>query len=115
MKNMTNLHMRELNSGDRGSGRTTKQILLAPKDAIFLVHTRPMKDYAENLMRLNKREDLKVMLVDDILHNPYKLSGLNRKLVVDHAVIEWLYGWKDKTNYYKLNEIELQHNARIGN
>lgn len=52
---------------DRGTGRTTKQIMSPPDGAIFVVSNTSVKSHVRHLLRLNGRhpECLKVLTLDN--------------------------------------------------
>jgi len=73
-----------MNHADRGTGRTTKQMLDAPQGAIFISGNRAMTTYDTHLSQKHGRADLKVVA-------PYWLTELRWQgmtltgIVVDHA------------------------------
>lgn len=67
----------------RGTGRTTKQIINAPKNAIYLCKTFiEIKMYKEIALE-NNREDLTFM---SCRYFEDKIRGLKKFIVKDHAV-----------------------------
>lgn len=68
---------------DRGTRRTTKQMLDAPRDAVFVSCHARATDYDRDLARKHGREDLKIVEPSWLDHGWYGkvLTGI----VVDHA------------------------------
>lgn len=65
---------------ERGSGRTTNQMMQAPKDAVFV--SMDSRHYAKLLARFIGRDDLKIICPDEL----HRLQGRELTgLIVDHA------------------------------
>lgn len=68
----------------RGTGRTTKQIITAPKNAIYLcknlIETKMYKEIAIE----NNRQDLTFIHTGSF--HQKKLMGLRKYLIIDHAI-----------------------------
>ena len=67
----------------RGTGKTTKQIKEAPKDAIYVCDNRMESEYCKKLARINNRQD--ITFVSKYYVESDRLKGLNRFIVIDHA------------------------------
>ena len=78
-----------MDSGERGSGRTTRQLQSAPIGAVFIVPNRNCCSYTEALARHLGRADLKIVSVD-LIERPATIHGGRRKLVVDHAAWDFM-------------------------
>lgn len=83
---------------ERGSGRTTKQLLEAPQGAWFFVQHRSMETYTKRLAYFLKRPDIVVYTVDK-LEYAHQWAGYKIPLMIlDHWT--WLEndrqrdGWK---------------------
>ena len=69
----------------RGSGRSTAQLLIAPKDATFVCLNDESRWYALQLAWHLGRSDLKIACASR-LGEPDRFRGL--RVVLDHAVVE---------------------------
>lgn len=72
-----------MNDPDRGTGRTTRQMLDAPREAIFVSCHASVTGYDRKLARELGREDLRIVEPSWLDHGWYGkvLTGI----VVDHA------------------------------
>lgn len=69
---------------DRGTGRTTRQMLAAPHGAVFVWCNNGSAGYARDLAQKHGRDDLKVVTpqwLEDGKWQGHRLTGL----IVDHA------------------------------
>lgn len=70
----------------RGSGRTTRQLLEAPDEFVFVVHTYQMMNHARTLQRRHVPEKtMDIVLCADVAD---RLSDISIPVVVDHAAWE---------------------------
>ena len=70
---------------NRGTGRTTRQILAAPQDGVLVVPGARV--YYRNLARFLGRSDLRIESKDFVTDGRYR--GLLRGLVIlDHAIFD---------------------------
>lgn len=67
----------------RGSGRTTRQILNAPRGAVYVVWSTKEFDYTRRLMARLHRNDMTLVSFDWIRHHE-RWRGDRRHVVVDH-------------------------------
>lgn len=89
----------------RGTGRTTKQLLGAPKDAFYVVAHRGSADHTRQLALQNARPDLQVVTLEQVQTDT--LRGLNQGVVVDHHVWEHLEQVSDDARRRGRQAIEL--------
>jgi hypothetical protein len=94
---------------DRGSGRTSDQIVTAPRDAIF-VCAGP-RDYTMRLARHLGRSDI-VVVTADYDRVDIACRGSRRPIIIDHALPlgrssrEW-------ENWGKIVDMAARQNARV--
>ena len=83
--------------GDRGTGRTTKQMQLAPKGAVF-VWVDACLSYPKHLASLLRRQDLLIVSPSWLEYPGGYLGKRLTGLVLDHAVdlttAQWR-GWEE--------------------
>jgi hypothetical protein len=70
---------------DRGSGRTTRQMQQAPHGAVFIWCVARSVNYARDLARSLKREDLRIMTPAALDPPGHRLMGIRVTIVLDHA------------------------------
>jgi hypothetical protein len=68
---------------ERGTGRTTKQILNAPLNSIYICGHSQEINYCKRIAYENNRQDLTFYSAGFLLLE--RLRGLNRFIVIDHA------------------------------
>jgi len=87
----------QLTHSGRGSGRTTKQMKEAPRNAIF-IWVNGHLDYPRKLAHSLSRDDLKIVSPEWLADERWR--GLRRPVVVDHYAtfsvdaLESLYRWQ---------------------
>lgn len=69
---------------DRGTGRTTNQILYAPLNSVF-VWCNERIDYPKDLARKLGRNDLKIVGTSILDHEGQRLRGITNDVILDHA------------------------------
>jgi len=97
-----------MDTGDRGTGRTTKQIKEAPQGAIFICPPDAF-DYTRRLVHDLGRTDLRIerpSFFDGRWH------GLRLPIVVDHAAPEYMTnrerdGWGACAGYLRVHNISV--------
>ena len=67
---------------ERGTGATTRAMLAAPKNALYL-WCNDRSDYPRKLAQFLNRKDLRILTTNTVIN--HGLKGLQRPLVVDHA------------------------------
>lgn len=67
---------------NRGSGQTTKQMVAAPKDAIFVWPVSRSLSYAKELARYLSRKDLVIISQE---HMEERLQASTRPIIIDHG------------------------------
>jgi hypothetical protein len=67
---------------DRGTGRTTKQMLDAPRGAFFVCPTTAAREYTRHLAHHLGRLDLNPIVPEEL---EYRIRGTGRAVIVDHA------------------------------
>jgi len=78
---------------NRQTGRTTRQIIDAPKNAIYVWPFRSSIIYAKRIAREYGREDLEI--IPECLFRPYKIqSRRGVSVVIDHATELSREGWE---------------------
>ena len=83
--------------GDRGTGRTTKQMQLAPKGAVF-VWVNACLSYQKHLASLLKRQDLLIVSPSWLEYPGGYLGKRLPGIVLDHAAdltAEQWRGWEE--------------------
>lgn len=70
----------------RGTGRTTRQIQTAPRDAYFVVHNQQMVRYAQDIADRLGREDLLIIALTTV--RPERFRGISCSIVLDHYIVE---------------------------
>lgn len=78
------MRVREIHPHFRGKGFTTKQMLHAPKNAVYVWCTGDLS-YPKDLAKFLHREDLEIRGPSILGNGGLWLRGRNRDLVVDHA------------------------------
>lgn len=78
-----NLYMQEFPLPDRGSGRTSRQIVALDKRAYFITLGGAVR-YTRALCRFLAREDVRVLSIDDVY--PDRILSDRAEVAVDHAV-----------------------------
>lgn len=73
-----------MNKLGRGSGRTTKQILNAPLNSVFLCTNYQSMQYTKRLSYSNNRMDLKIIPCSYFSRE--QILGLNVFVVLDHSI-----------------------------
>lgn len=71
--------------GPRGSGRTSRQIMEAPRSSIYIWPNADLS-YPMNIARVMGRHDLVFHWVGYLERDTYMLRGVNNWVVVDHSV-----------------------------
>lgn len=94
--------------GDRGSGRTTRQIKDAPQGAVYVVPHSAV-DYTRRLAESLGRADLRIERPDYFFD---KWHGLQLPVVVDHAAPEFMStrereGWIGCAAYLSAHDISI--------
>lgn len=72
---------------DRGTGRTSRQMLEAPELSVF-IWCNDQLHYPTRLARRLGRFDLLILGLNTLGTNHHRLYGIQRPIIVDHAV-EW--------------------------
>lgn len=92
--------------GERGTGRTTRQIASAKQGALFVVLNSRMIDYTKLLAFERGRTDLKIVSLETASrHGWERTRGLRGKnaVVLDHAC------WQQMSRTTRQEFLELQH------
>ena len=72
---------------NRGTGRTTRQILAAPQRAYFVAPTRAAAGYTRHLAAFLRRPDIHIETPDFVTDERYR--GLTRgSVILDHAIFD---------------------------
>lgn len=96
-------------SDERGSGRTGRQIIDAPENAVFVVTGHHMHRYTRNLAESLGRTDLMITTAESIVDNPAKILSSRREVVVDHATFSILLERNAYRTFDRLSEALAHH------
>jgi hypothetical protein len=68
---------------ERQTGRTTKQIINAPKNSIYICHKMTIP-YNKRIAQNNNREDITFLPCDYLT---MRFRGIQKFVIIDHAII----------------------------